>query len=195
MFYLFVLIGIIITKRCSGGNVEIHAIPVSTSRAIQYCSLTNKRLALSNNPEAITLCQNSDTKECIVADKDDQNKVVILDAANSQIKIPTEKCHKPIICESKVKISGADADDIQTYTDDMYNKHNYNNEYNNEYNGNNGYDDNQYYGFDPELVCMQYQYYVAISTLIMICFATFICMTIVILNKIKDHQTLVHVRI
>ena len=61
------------------------------------------------------------------------------------------------------------------------------------------YDNNEYHGYDPilnpELVCMQYQYYVAISTLIMICFATFICMTIVILNKIKDHQTTVQIRI
>ena len=98
------------------------------------------------------------------------------------------ECARPYICGNVGNIGNvvniANAEDAPSYTDNNYNMNNNLN--------NNG---NQYYGFNPELVCMQYQYYVAISTLIMICFATFICMTVIILNKIKDHQTLVHVRI
>ena len=94
------------------------------------------------------------------------------------------ECAKPFICEKSTY--AANAEDAVSYTDNSNNHIGY------------GMDNNQnrdYVTFDPELVCMQYQYYVAISTLIMICFATFICMTVIILNKIKDHQTMVHVRI
>eukprot|EP00483_Globobulimina_turgida_P010324 UN10344 len=168
---LHLLVLLCILNHCDCASAEIHLIPVRASKARKYCGLTNKQLAVSDNEEATQLClEKSETKQCIVEDVR-TGKVVILDATTKQIEEPIGKCNRPVICVSQ-KLANYNADDIPRYTD--------------EYNG---------YEFDPELVCMQYQYYVAISALIMICFATFICLTFTILNKIKDHQTMVHVRI
>ena len=57
------------------------------------------------------------------------------------------------------------------------------------------YDYNDQYTSAPYryYVCMPYEYYVAISTLLMICLAGFVFISILILNKIKDHETTVHI--
>ena len=98
-----------------------------------------------------------------------------MDPSDGALKEVNPNCPYSFICGTSI----SNAED-PSYTNDIKNDYD-------------SYTDD-YYGFDPELVCMQYQYYIAISTLIMICFASFVCMTVIILNKIKDHQTVVHIR-
>ena len=147
-------------------------------RLLKYV-LINDNHAISDNYMYIICIYIYIYIQCIVG-INENDAIVLNTKTNEEIKA-NDNCVAAFICSGSTT-SIVNAEDAPAYSDDM------------------GWDNNQnydydYYGFNPELVCMQYQYYVAISTLIMVCFATFICMTVIILNKIKDHQTMVHVRI
>mmetsp|Transcript_5189 Transcript_5189/g.8728 ORF Transcript_5189/g.8728 Transcript_5189/m.8728 type:complete len:194 (-) Transcript_5189:203-784(-) len=165
------------------GNSEGFNVPLRSVEASDYCHFVGNGLASFDDQYAVNICRQSSEKQCIVQDGE---HMIVMDVTGTAVEKKAveenDNCRVPwFICN----IGSAQAGDSR-FPNEMEDGSGYS-DYTSDY--------DKIYGYDPELVCMQYQYYVVISTLIMVCFATFICMTIIILNKIKDHQTIVHIRL
>mmetsp|Transcript_15915 Transcript_15915/g.24485 ORF Transcript_15915/g.24485 Transcript_15915/m.24485 type:complete len:198 (+) Transcript_15915:29-622(+) len=169
------------------GNTELFNAPFTLSQAMEYCNAINDGagvgLSSFDNEYGIQSCKSTRQQQCVV------NGGVIRihgDKVYKQALELTADCmFSSFICNynpESAAITPPNADDVSysdLYMDDATDGA--------------SVPAAEYYSTTPMFVCMEYEYYFVLSTLIILCFASFLCVAVSLLNKIKDHQTWVNI--
>merc|ERR1719203_764117 len=162
-------------------DFELHSsVHFNAWEAMEYCQFEQRQLALSNVADVQWLCSETESKKCWVFDG---NSMAVFDAITGTTSTADEDCKLPFICGPP---------QMQRFTAEVPGAYQYD-EIDNDYRP--GMDENKVYLNNANMVCMEYQYYFAISILVMVSFASFICLSMLILNKIKDHHTIITLQV